>query len=249
MKKLNAIILAAVMLASITGCNADTESKEQNNSTSQSEGKNDNTSKTDSSSETENKSDDNSQTDEKKTDATPKEIEAAVAKALGDGYICDTPITESFMIPFDTSLAESYVAKQNSLSSVNLDTIFVVKAKDGCADDIVNSINESYAQTISYIRQYPFGVAKVEGARLYKNGNMVIFVIAGDPGTAETTEEEAAKLATSEYEKIDNVLKDYFDLTNLAVIPKEDNFSNGGGALPPEDYFIPDDNGGIMIGG
>ena len=198
-------------------------------------------------------------TDNKKTDdngkgnttvtATPAEIEQKIADAIGkDNYLCDTEIEKDWLqnsFGLDLSKIDSYVAKQNSVSSVNLDTVIVLKTKDGYADKAVEILNTSFAQTVDYIRQYPFGKAKVLNARLYQNGNYVIYVLAGAGYDGEDTEAEA-KLATSEYAKIDEAIKSVFGTLpkNSAVVP-EDNGKSGGLIVPDDE----DLEGASVVGG
>lgn len=182
----------------------------------------------------------------------PKEAEAAIAKALGDGYYCtvdvpDDEVNLSCLGRLDLTKVESYVVKQTAIPSVQLDCVAVVKCKSGYADEAVNALNEYYAQTISYIRQYPFDVAKVEGARVFKSGDVVMYIVAGASADESASEEDAAKLAAAEYKKVDAAVKELFGTLpeNLAVIP-EDSGDNGG--LEVFDSF-PEGEGGFMIGG
>lgn len=158
--------------------------------------------------------------------ATPAEIEAAVAAALGDGCLAtvDVPEEELFTSPLgdlDLSRVKSYVAKQSEVVSVDVDTIVIAECEDGYADEAVAKLNEAYGRILSYIRQYPFGVAKVEGARLYKVGSTVMLIIAGASYDGEDSEAEA-RLANEEYQKIDEALKGLFGSLpqNLIQIPE-----------------------------
>lgn len=220
MKKIIALIFALVMAASLAACADSTngEHTEPNKNTSQTDVK----------------------PNEEDKEATPAEIEAAIAKALGDGYLATVEVPEEEILisalgRLDMEKVESYIVKQAVITSVDLDTVVIVKCKDGYADEAVQGFNDAYAQTISYIRQYPFGVAKVEGARLYQIDDTVIYVIAGASAKEGTSAEDEAKLAVSEYEKIDTAIKEICGVLpeNLAVIPEDDG--NPGGALLPED--------------
>ena len=158
--------------------------------------------------------------------ATPAEIEAAVAAALGDGCLAtvDVPEEELFTSPLgdlDLTKVKSYVAKQSEVVSVDVDSIVIAECEDGYADEAVAKLNEAYGRILSYIRQYPFGVAKVEGARLYKVGSTVMLIIAGASYDGEDSEAEA-KLANEEYQKIDEALKGLFGSLpqNLIQIPE-----------------------------
>ena len=172
------------------------------------------------------------------TTATPAEIEQKIADAVGkDNYLCDIEIDKDWLqnsFQLDMSKVESYVAKQNSIGSVNPDTIIVLKTKDGYASDAVKTLNTYYAQVVSYIRQYPFGTAKVMNARIYQSGDYVLYIIAGASYDGEDSEAEN-KLAVSEYAKIDEAIKSVFGTLpeNLAVVPEDDG--NNGGLIAPED--------------
>ena len=169
---------------------------------------------------------------------SPEEIKDKIADAVGaDNFLCDTEIEEFYLTNtygFDLSKIESYVALQNSISSINPDTIIILKTKDDYADTAVDAINTIYAQSVSYIRQYPFNTAKVLNARLYSEADYVIYVIAGASYDGEDSEEEN-RLAVSEYEKIDEAIKDIFGKLpeNKAVVP-EDTGSAGGLIVPDE---------------
>lgn len=184
-----------------------------------------------------NNKEDSKQTKEVK--ATPAEIDSKIKEALGQkNYLCDVDITKELLsdgFGFDMSKIESFVAKENSITSVNMDKIIILKVKDGYADTAVEILNKSYARTVSYIHQYAFGTSKVLNARLYNTGSYVIFVLAGANYTGEDAKEEA-KLAKEGYEKIDNALTAIFGTLpkNSAVIPKdneETTSDKGGGAI------------------
>lgn len=229
MKKYIATITAAVLALMLTAC-SNTESKPNNSQSSKSGNiNNESTSKTDSKPDT-------PQSDE----PSPKEIEAAIAKALGDGYLCtaDTPDEEmglSCIGWLDLTKVDEYVVKQPTIYAQ--DAVGIVKCKEGYADEAAKILNDRFAQSISYIRQYPFDVAKVEGTRIYRVGDILMYITAGAPTTAEMSDEDAAKLAASEYEKIDNAIKELFGSLpeNLAVMPEDNEDDNGGGLILPDD--------------
>lgn len=217
-KKIALIFLSILMIFSFAACG---------------KGTNDN--------KNDNKNDDNGKNNTVVT-ATPAEIEQKIAEAVGnDNYLCNVDIDEDLLknsFGFDLSKVESYVAKQNVISSVNPDTVIILKTKDGYADEAAKLLNASFAQMVSYIRQYPFGTAKVLNARLYQSGDYVIYVIAGASYDGEDAEAEN-KLAVSEYAKIDEVIKSVFGKLpkNSAVVP-EDN-GGGGGLIVPDDNDMP----------
>ena len=187
---------------------------------------------------------DTTKSDDKKNDNSdseiaPASIEKAIADAVGsDNYLCNVDFDSDWFANyygFDMSKVKSYVAKQNAISSVNPDTVIVLEVEDGYADTAVELLNKSYAQTVSYIRQYPFGVGKVVNARICKEGNYVMYILAGASYTGDDAEKED-ELAVAEYAKIDAALKDLFGETpeNLAVVPEDDG-NNGGFIIDDDD--------------
>lgn len=234
MKKTFSAIMAALLALSLTACgNSNEKTSGSDNSSSSSTGKPDNSS----SSKPESKPD-SPQTAEH----SPKEIEAAIAKALGDGYLCtadvpDEEIPLSCIGWLDLTKIDEYVVKQPTVYAQ--DAVGIVKCKAGYADEAAKILNDHFAQSISYIRQYPFDVAKVEGTRIYRYGDTLMYITAGAAATAEMSEEDAAKLADSEYKKIDKAMEDLFGkkLENLAVMPEETENSGGSFELPDDPDF------------
>ena len=172
------------------------------------------------------------------SEITPASIEKAIADAVGsDNYLCTVDIDSDWFANhygLDMSKVKSYVAKQSAIVAVDPDTVIVLDVEDGYADTAVELLNKSYAQTVSYIRQYPFGVGKVVNARICKEGNYVMYILAGASYTGDDAEKED-ELAVAEYAKIDAALKDLFGETpeNLAVVPEDDG--NGGGLVIDDD--------------
>ena len=165
----------------------------------------------------------------------PEEIEKKIADAIGaDNYLCTVNCDPEYLFNYyglDRDKVEAVVAKESTITSVNLDKVIVMKVKDGYADAAVEALNKSYAQTVGYIRQYAFGVQKVLNARIVNEGNYVIFALAGASYDGEDSEAEL-KLAEAEYAKIDAVLSEIFggEIKNLAVVPADDG--NHGGLMP-----------------
>ncbi len=224
MKKLTMTLITAAMLIALAGCSNGSADTSGSSTTSQ-------TDTTVSDNSTDSKPADSSDTSDSVTEISAADIEKKIAEAIGDGYLCDTEIDPDWFqnyYGFDMTQIEEYAAKQNSISSVNPDTVIVLKVSDGYADAAVELLNTAFAQQVSYIRQYPFGVQKVMNARIFKNGNYVIYALAGQSYDGEDSEEEL-KLAESEYEKLDAAVKEIFGELpeNLAVVPEDDGNSGG----------------------
>lgn len=238
MKKFISTIAIIAALCSLTACNGDTKSHDSSVSDSSQSGSNSTSSES---------SSDIGYSDSKPTEVALKDIEAAIVKALGDGYLCTEDVPEDEILLscigwLDMDKIDEYIVKQPAVFAQ--DCVGIVKCKDGYADEAVKTLNERFAQNISYIRQYPFDVAKVEGTRIYKVGNIVMYITAGAAYEGDKKEEEA-KLAAAEYVKIDNVMKELFGSVpeNLAVMPKEEE-NNGG-----FNFNEFDSDSGFVIGG
>ena len=166
---------------------------------------------------------------------SPEQIEAAVANALGDGYSHIQPISEeeltlSIFNGLDLSKVESYVAKQTSQPENKRDMIAVFKSKHSYANQLVEILNSHYAQVVSNTMQNRYDVLKVNGTRIYRIGDTVMFILAGaSPEDGASTDEEAA-LAEAEYAKIDGAIKKLFGYIpeNLAEITMDPSWARGG---------------------
>lgn len=256
MKKYIAIVLAALMVMSFAGCSNGTNSSTESASDSSSASS---TANSDATSDTADDSSDSEPADSnsgEENSVSPADVEAAIANALGDGYLStvDAPEDELFstvVSAIDFSQVDDHVIRQAAVSAVNPDTVVVLKCKSGYADTAVSLINESYAQTLSYSRLYSFSVAKVEGARLYKIGDTVIFVIGGAIADDGASAEDEAKLAASEYEKVDNAIRELFGTLpeNLAVVTEpDDSNADDGGFFDITDGFDDEDDMPVLGG-
>ncbi len=192
---------------------------------------------TDSKPETSISDTDTTKPEEKKDDSsdseiTPASIEQAIADAVGkDNYLCDTDSDLNWYknaFGLDLSKIKSSIVKENKISAVNQDKVIILEVEDDYADTAVDVLNDAYAQVVSYIRQYAFSVGKVLNARIYKEGNYVMYILAGASYDGDDAEQED-ELAIAEYAKIDAALKTLFGETpeNLAVIPEDDGSSGG----------------------
>lgn len=178
---------------------------------------------------------------------TPADVQAAIKDALGDGWLCDAEMEEETVLGYyglDGEQIEAVSAAESSNSSLNIDRVVIIQVKDGYAEDAVKTLNDGFDQTASYSRMYGFGVPKMLGTRLYQSGNFVALITAGASGD-ELPAEEAAKLSSDEYAKIDQAWRGIFGNipTNQIVIPEE---TEDGGLMADGSY---DGESGPIVGG
>ncbi len=174
--------------------------------------------------------------------AEPKDIEAAIASKLGADYLSTVEVAadDLYLTPLadlDMTKIESYIVKQAEIPSVDTDKVVIAKCSDAAyADEVVKAFEADFQQTVHYIHQYPFGVAKVEGGKIYKIDNLVIYVIGGKSAGENDSDEAAAKLASDEYAKIDEAIKSVTGTIpeNLAKYDasSESTPDEGGDAIP-----------------
>ena len=177
------------------------------------------------------KTDDNKKNNTEVT-MTAQEIMDTLKEKLGDSFECDTAESEDRMSGYwglDMSRVESWASMSNSNSSINPSTAVIVKVKDGYAQDAAALLQSSYEQTLSYSRMYNMDLQKVLQARLFVNGNYVALLILGAEGDWEASDEEQAKFAAEEADKVDSAWKALFgSVSNSIVIPAESASGNNG---------------------
>ncbi len=171
-------------------------------------------------------------------DLIPAQIEAAIAKAIGEGYnaTVDVPEEELYSCALrdaDLGKLESYVARQSAVPSVYQDSVVIAKCADAAyADELVPQFNDYFNQVLSYNGMYPMEPHKIAGTRIYKAGSIVMFIIAGASPDEGMDDAQMAALAESEYEKIDGAIKELLGYLpeNLAV-EKEPEEGSGESAV------------------
>lgn len=123
------------------------------------------------------------------------ELYNAVKEAYGENYLpqmqYDAEIFEN-VFGIKEELYEEFIAEVPMMSG-HVDTFVAIKAKEGKAEE-VNQILETYQDNmLNNSFQYPMNLGKVEGARLYRNGDYVFYIILG--GYPEDGSEVDAEMA------------------------------------------------------
>ena len=180
------------------------------------------------------KADDNKKDNNKKNNTevamTTQEILTGLKEKLGESFDCDTTEDESRMSGYwglDMSKVEDWAAMSNSNSSLNPSTAVIVKVKDGYAQDAAALLQRGYEQTLSYSRMYNMDLQKVLQARLFVNGNYVALLILGAEGDWEASDEEQAKFAAEEADKVDSAWSGIFGSAENSITIPEDDGSSG----------------------
>jgi hypothetical protein len=108
-------------------------------------------------------------------------IKTAVVEALGENYwpnmALDAQMLEGFF-QIKPEMYDDYMAEMPMISN-NVDTLIVVKAKEGQVDAVEAALNAYRDVQINEAHQYPMNVGKVQASVIEKIGNYVIFAQLG----------------------------------------------------------------------
>ncbi len=127
-----------------------------------------------------------------------KEMQAvrdAVAAELGENYFPDMQVPKEQMEPMigiSSDLYEDYLLEVPMIS-VNVDTLLVIKAKEGKTADLEKAVKAYQENLVNNAMQYPMNVGKVQASAVETIGSYVCFVqLGGDTDAAfEKGEDEA----------------------------------------------------------
>lgn len=131
-------------------------------------------------------------------------LRAAVVEAVGeDAYWPDMPMEADMLETFygiTSDLYEDYMA-ESPMISANVDTLMIVKAKEGQADAVLEILNTYRENNINDTMQYPQNLGKIQASQVEKIGNYVIFVQLGG-GAIESDDEEEVLTKCQEANKL-----------------------------------------------
>ena len=80
------------------------------------------------------------------------------------------------------------------MMSAHVDTFVAVKAKEGKAEEVEQILQTYQDNLLNNSLQYPMNLGKVEGAKLYRNGDYVFyFILGGYPDDVDEIDSKKAK--------------------------------------------------------
>ena len=132
---------------------------------------------------------------ESTVEATPEPTEApvvemsairqAVVDVMGENYWPNTEMPAEFLEGYGLT-ADMYdeFFGEMPMISVNVDTLIVIKAKEGQLDAVEDVVNNYRENLVNDTMQYPVNIGKIQASRIETFGNYVCFVQLG----ADTTE-------------------------------------------------------------
>lgn len=178
MKKLIAVLCAAVLMTSLlaacTGSSSESSQSESNTTSSE-------TSTSDTSSSAE-----ESQTEETTGEADTAKLESIVSSLEAVNEIANPRALDDFSLENELGLTmDNILAFKGDVTNDQADCslVLAIQAKSGCADAVKTEL-EAYKETASsnLYAEFADKVAKAQDARIVMSGDFVVMVIAGVNG-------------------------------------------------------------------
>lgn len=138
-------------------------------------------------------------------------VKKAVTDELGENYLPSMALTPDLLesaVGITSDMYDDYLAEMPMIS-VNVDTLLIIKAKDGKVDEVETALNAYRDAKIADTMQYPMNVPKIQASRIAKIGNYVCFVQlgAGVSDVIEQGEEAALVYCQGENDRVIEILK------------------------------------------
>lgn len=113
-----------------------------------------------------------------------KSIRRVLVEVLGENYWPNTEIQPEYLEDYGltTDMYEDFYGELPMIST-NVDTIIVVKAKEGQVSAVEEVLNNYRDNLVNDTMQYPMNVGKIQASRIETFGNFVCFAQLG----ADTT--------------------------------------------------------------
>lgn len=107
-------------------------------------------------------------------------IRQAVVDVMGENYWPNTEMPAEFLEGFGLT-ADMYddFFGEMPMISTNVDTLIVIKAKEGQLDAVEDVVNNYRENLVNDTMQYPMNVGKIQASRIETFGNYVCFVQLG----------------------------------------------------------------------
>lgn len=137
-----------------------------------------------------------------KNDVSVKDIEAAVAAALGENYFPEMELETLEGLGITADMYDEFIYKVPMISA-HVDTLIVVKAKEDKVADVEAKLNAFRDMNINDLLQYPMNLTKIQCSQVVTMGNYVMFVQFGAGLGMDATD---AAIANSDKELTDDEL-------------------------------------------
>lgn len=136
-------------------------------------------------------------------------VRGAVVDALGaDHYWPDMAMDPEMLEVFygiSSDMYEDYMA-ESPMISANVDTLVVIRAKEGQADTVETALNAYRDNLVNDTMQYPQNLGKIQASQVERIGDYVVFVqLGGDAIDSEEEEEVISKCEEANSQALDAI--------------------------------------------
>lgn len=124
-------------------------------------------------------------------------LKTAVTDALGENYWPNMPVMPDMlemMLGVTPDMYDDYFAEMPMIS-VNVDTLIVIKAKEGQQEAVEEALNAYRDTNVNDTMQYPMNVGKIQASRVERVGNYICFVQLGADTMTEAESGDEAVIA------------------------------------------------------
>lgn len=139
-------------------------------------------------------------------------VKEAVVEAIGENYLPDMALMPDMLegiVGIKPDMYDDYLAEIPMISA-NVDTLLIIKAKDGKVDEVEQALNAYRDAQISNTMQYPMNVPKIQASRVEKIGNYLCFVMLGADimDELDKSDEAAILYCQGENDRVIEILKE-----------------------------------------
>lgn len=196
LKKVTSLVLTGVLCAVLTACG---KTEENNNAVITPDNENTTTTGQETSSAQE------LSEGGYKNDVAVADIEAAVARALGENYWPQAEMESLEGLEITPDMYEEFIYKV-PMTNVNVDTLIVIKAAEGQEAKVEEKLNRFRDGNINDLFQYPMNLPKIQCSQVHAFGSYVVFIQFGADEAAKAAmaaEEEGKNLTDDELAKLE----------------------------------------------
>jgi len=136
-----------------------------------------------------------------------------IKSAYGDDYLPNNEMTEEmFKSEFDLDMSQVLEYKAEiPLIGTHPDRLVIVKATSGKGADVEEKLNAVKDNKIKDTMQYPMNQAKINSAKVVRNGDYVAFIMLGAINdNVDATDQQAKQFADEQTQKGVNAFENSF---------------------------------------
>lgn len=138
-----------------------------------------------------------------RNDVSAQTLVSAVALELGDDYWPDMELAPELLDDWygiSEDMYDDYYG-QTPMISANVDSLIVVKAKEGRIEDVENAFGSYREAMVQDTLQYPSNIPKIQASAIRTYGPYVCFVQLGAAASEEEDAEAALKACAKANER------------------------------------------------